>query len=118
MSYIIVPTYNNGVWTETEFDTRDDFKDFVTSVFKPEGPDEGYNFDETSLIFNIEAKKFQKNGFYCSSPFKSKDYINYWDDQKLKCKSGIIVKSGVNEWYISRDYYMWLNFLQIGRAHV
>ena len=113
MSYIIVPTYSDGVWTHTEFDTRDDFKDFVTSVFKPEGPDAGYNFDETSLIFNAEAKKFQKNGVYCSSPFKSKDYITYWDDQKMKCKSGIIVKNEVNEWYISRDYYMWLNFLPI-----
>jgi hypothetical protein len=31
----------------------------------------------------------------------------------MKCKSGIIVKNNGNAWYISRDYYMWLNFLPI-----
>ena len=73
----------------------------------------GYGFDETSFIFNAEAKKFQKQGYYCNSPIKSKDFITYWDGQKMKCKSGIIVKNGSNEWYITRDYYMWLNFLPI-----
>ena len=110
MSWIEVPTYNNGQWTTTDFATREDFRDFLVPLFKEPGQ---YKFDETSLIFNIEGRKFQKQGYYCAAPVKSKDFITYWDDQKNKCRKGIIVHSGDNTWYISRDYYMWLNFLPI-----
>jgi len=113
MSYIIIPTYKNGIWTTTEFNTRDDFKSFITSIFIEEGPDVGYGFDESSSLFNNEARFFQNNGYYCNSPFRSKDYVNYWDDQKLKCRNGVIIKNNNKTWYISRDYYMWLNFLPI-----
>ena len=109
-NFIEVPTYENGVWTTTEFLTREDFRDFLLSLFKEPGE---YKFDETTLIFNTEARKFQKQGYYCHAPHKSKDFIAYWDDQKNKCRNGIIVRSGDNTWYISRDYYMWLNFLPI-----
>ena len=109
-NFIEVPTYENGVWSVTEFSTREDFRDFLLSLFKEPGE---YKFDETTLIFNAEARKFQKQGYYCHAPHKSKDFIAYWDDQKSKCRNGIIVRSGDNNWYISRDYYMWLNFLPI-----
>jgi len=109
-NFIEVPTYENGVWSVTEFSTREDFRDFLLSLFKEPGE---YKFDETTLIFNAEARKFQKQGYYCHAPHKSKDFIAYWDDQKNKCRNGIIVRSGDNNWYISRDYYMWLNFLPI-----
>ena len=105
-----MPTYENGKWGVTEFHTRDDFRDFLVSVFKEPGE---YDFDESSRIFNVEGRKFQKNGFYCAAPIKTKDFISYWDDQKNKCRNGIIVKNNGNTWYITRDYYMWLNFLPI-----
>ena len=112
--YIEVPTFENGQWDLTTFYTREEFRDFILSCFKEPGQ---YNFDETSIIFNSEARKYQQNGYYCPAPVKTKDYINYWDDQKNKCKNGIIVKSVVKNvtktWYLSRDYYMWLNFLPI-----
>ena len=111
--YISVPTYENKTWTLTEFTTREEFRDFVLSIFKEQGPDEGYNFDETSYQFNAEARRFQKDGFYCAAPVKTKDFMSYWDDQKMKCRSGVIYKNGDNAWYLSRDYYMWLNFLPI-----
>jgi hypothetical protein len=111
--YKTVPTWNNGVWETTEFESRDDWKEFVRSVFIEEGPDVGYKFDETFFLFNEQARKFQKDGYYCSAPVRTKDYINYWDDQKTKCKSGVIFKNKDNTWYLSRDYYMWLNFLPI-----
>lgn len=108
--YISVPTYKNGQWAVTDFQTREDFRDFLVPLFKQPGE---YNFNEASLIFNAEARKFQKQRFYCIAPVKSKDFIAYWDDQKHKCRSGIIVHSDNNTWYLSRDYYMWLNFLPI-----
>ena len=105
-----VPTYENGVWDVTTFYTREEFRDFLLSVFKEPGK---YEFNETSKIFNEEGRKFQKQGFYCAAPVKTKDFITYWDDQKNKCRNGIIVKDGDYTWYVSRDYYMWLNFLPI-----
>ena len=105
-----IPTYENGSWSITTFDTREEFRDFLLSIFKEPGK---YQFNETSKIFNEEGRKFQKQGFYCAAPVKTKDFIAYWDDQKRKCRNGIIVKDGEQSWHISRDYYMWLNFLPI-----
>ena len=108
--FIEVPTYDIDHWTVTTFYSREEFRDFLLSLFKEPGE---YNFDESSQIFNIEARKFHKQGYYCPAPVKSKDFITYWDDQKAKCRKGIIVKSENGTWYITRDYYMWLNFLPI-----
>jgi hypothetical protein len=105
-----IPTYENGSWSVTTFDTREEFKDYLLSIFKEPGK---YEFNETSKIFNEEGRKFQKQGFYCAAPVKTKDFIAYWDDQKRKCRNGIIIKDGDVSWYVSRDYYMWLNFLPI-----
>ena len=30
------------------------------------------------------------DGFYCDKPFRSKDFIQYWNDQKNKCREGVI----------------------------
>ena len=111
MSFIDVPTWNDGIWTSTVFETRDEFKDFVESIFYIPGE---YDFDETSLIFNEQSRIFNKEGLYCTAPFKSKDFVEYWENQKKKCRNGIIVH-GKNRkiFYITRDYYMWLNFLPI-----
>lgn len=109
-AFIDIPTWENGVWTTTTFETRDEFKNFVLSVFKEPGK---YEFDNTSLLFNEQARNFRKNGFFCDHPMKSKDYINYWDDQKDKCRKGVIFKNAGKTWYLARDYYMWINFLPI-----
>lgn len=106
----IIPTYDNGVWTESSFETDEDFIHFLRGIFKEPGL---YEFDETSRVFNNQARFFNKNGYYCSAPFRSKDFINYWEDQKNKCRTGVIYKNKGKTWYITRDYYMWLNFLPI-----
>jgi hypothetical protein len=106
----IIPTYENGQWTTTEFISKDEFVAFLLSIFKEPGQ---YNFDETAFIFNEQAKNFNQNGFYCSAPFRSKDFNEYWNDQKNKCRVGVIFKNKNNTWYLTRDYYMWLNFLPI-----
>tara|TARA_R110001632_G_scaffold46914_1_gene118930 strand:+ start:2654 stop:4867 length:2214 start_codon:yes stop_codon:yes gene_type:complete len=108
--YQEIPTWDNGVWTTTTFDSREDFTAFVKDLFKEPGQ---YKFDKTSLEFNKEAIKFKNTGVYCISAFKSKDFIKYWDGEKAKCRKGVIYKSKKGSWYIARDYYMWLNFLPI-----
>ena len=107
---IIIPTYDNNQWTETEFKTTEEFIDFLLSIFKEPGK---YNFDDLSLKFREQASHFNEYGFYCKSPFKSKDFRKYWDDQKNKNRIGVIFKNKNESWYLTRDYYMWLNFLRI-----
>jgi len=106
-----IPTWDNGKWTTTSFATRDEFRIFLLTIFKEPGQ---YNFNEdSSKIFNEQAQIFKSTKVYCVAPFKSKDFMKYWDDQKLKCRNGVLVKSGKETWYLAREYYMWLNFLPI-----
>ena len=108
---IEIPTWDNGEYTTTLFNTRDEYKDFVLNCFKEPGQ---YNFNQDSNnIFREQALVFNKQGLYCAYPENTKDFINYWEDQKTKCRYGLIVKSGSDQWYMTRDYYMWLNFLPI-----
>jgi hypothetical protein len=109
--YQDIPTYDNGTWTTTSFESRKDFADFIFDLFKEPGQ---YNFNETTnKLFVSESDKFRKDRVYCTSPFKSKDFINYWDEQKVRCRKGIIIKEANNHWFLAREYYMWLNFLPI-----
>ena len=108
--YQDIPTWDSGTWTSTDFNTREDFAAYIRDLFKEPGQ---YLFDDVSYEFNAEATKFNTQGFYCAAPFKSRDFINYWEGEKKKCRKGVIYKSGDKVWYIARDYYMWLNFLPI-----
>jgi hypothetical protein len=109
--YQDIPTYDNGTWTTTSFESRQDFSNFIFGVFKEPGK---YGFNNTTnQVFISESRKFRDTGVYCTAPFKSKDFINYWDDQKQKCRKGVIVKESNNTWFLAREYYMWLNFLPI-----
>lgn len=109
--YKKIPTWDNGEWTETEFTSLDDFRTFVKSTFREPGK---YNLDETSKIFNEQARKFREQGdVYCLAPFRSKDFVAYWNHEKEKSINGAIFKKGTNIWYLPRDYYFWINFLPI-----
>lgn len=107
--YKSIPTYD-GEWTITEFDSDKDFIRFLLQIFKEPG---NYDFNEISFLFNEQANNFNKNGVYCFAPIRSKDFKDYWDDQKNKCRNGVIFKNDDKTWYLTRDYYMWLNFLPI-----
>lgn len=108
--YKSIPTYEDGKWSVTTFLTEEEFIDFLLLRFKEPGK---YNFDETSFVFNEEARKFNTQGYYCNAPFRSKDFTKYWNDEKDKCRNGVIYHNNGETWYLTRDYYMWLNFLPI-----
>ena len=108
--YKIIPTYDNGTWTTTEFESIESFREFIDSIFSEPGK---YGFNKTALLFNEQATLFNEQGFYCDKPMRSKDFMTYWEDQKNKCRQGVIFKSKKKTWYLTRDYYMWLNFLPI-----
>lgn len=115
--FISVPTYDavTASWSKTNFETRQEFQDFLWSVFKEPGK---YEFDETSLLFNSQARVFNQYRVFTTAPMRSKDYITYWDTEKDKCRNGVIFKNGTKTWYLTRDYYMWINFLPIYNKEV
>ncbi len=108
--YQHIPTFENGQWTYTDFESRTELKEFCESIFKEPGK---YDFDDVSLEFNALARLFNTQGFYCNFPEGTKDFRTFWDAEKEKCRKGVIIKSGTKIWYLTRDYYMWLNFLPI-----
>lgn len=111
--YKKIPTWDAGTWTYTLFDTEDQFREFVKGLFKEPGK---YNFDETAWMFNEHARRFEEKRMFCEAPEGSRDYLNYWDTEKEKCRVGVIFKNdkgGV--WYLPRFYYHWINFLRIYR---
>jgi len=105
-----IPTYKDGEWDYTTFQSDESFVDFLLDLFKEPGK---YKFDDYAFKFNQEARNFNTDGYYCSSPFKSKDFLKYWNKEKEKCINGVIYTHGKVTWYLTRDYYMWLNFLPI-----
>lgn len=110
--YENIPIYyaNIDTWSEISFSSREEFRDKIKSIFKEPGK---YEFDSSTKIFNSQATIFNKDGFYCAAPYMSKDFLSYWDNQKAKCRKGVFIVNGTKEWFLSRDYYMWLNFLPI-----
>jgi hypothetical protein len=110
--FINLPWYDGdeGVWKHREFDTREMFMAFVEGLFKEPG---AYGFDETALVFNEQARLFKQRGYYCAAPFKSRDYIHYWEEQKERCMKGAIFSHKGKVWYLTREFYMWINFLPI-----
>jgi hypothetical protein len=108
--YQDIPCWDNGTWTTVSFDSREEFSRSILEIFAEPGK---YAFDDTSYLFNEQSTLFKANNVYCMAPFKSKDFVNYWDDQKIKCRKGVFYIKGDKKWYLTRDYYMWLNFLPI-----
>ena len=108
--YTNIPVYDNGVWTDMTFNSQMEFRDYLLTLFKVPGE---YEFDETSLKFNELAKLFNTQGFYCVHPEGTKDFRAFWDTEKQKCRKGVFFINGDKKWYLTRDYYMWLNFLPI-----
>lgn len=107
MSYKIVQTYDTQTkqWGTKEFKSKMEFKNFVWSKFKKPGELKLKN----TWAFRQEATKYEQQGFYCDSPFRSTDYVQYWNNEKDKCLNGLIV----DDFYLTGYYYWWINFLPI-----
>ena len=59
--------------------------------------------------FEVEARKFLKNGTYTTAPMGTYAYREYWDEQTKRCRDGFKV-GGIT---ITGEHYFYLNFSQI-----
>jgi hypothetical protein len=111
--YRNIPTREeDGTWGYTRFETKEEFRDFVKGLFKVPGK---YDFDQVAIEeFSKHARAFMAKGMFCDAPRMSRDYIDYWDSEREKCRKGVIIKGSWGQvWYLPRFLYHWLNFLQI-----
>jgi len=109
--YENIPTWENGIWTLTSFDTREEFtKELERNYFFEPGT---YKLDSTALEFNSQARKFNEDGYYCDHIEGTIDFEDYWQFEKLKSRKGVFFRGEHTSWYLTRDYYFWINFLPI-----
>ena len=109
--YENIPTWEDGVWTLTSFDSREEFsRTLEEDYFREPGE---YAFNKTVEEFNALARKFNDDGYYCDFLEGTMDFEDFWQFEKLKSRKGVFFKDGENSWYLTRDYYFWINFLPI-----
>lgn len=109
--YEDIPLWDNGVWTTHSFSSRKDFLTALeTDYFKEPGE---YEFDEIVYEFQSQGLKFKKDGYFCDASDGTRDFITYWDDQKLKSRKGVLFWKDKRKYYLPREYYFWINFLPI-----
>jgi hypothetical protein len=60
-------------------------------------------------VFREAALHFAKHGHYCSDPWGSPDWYNYWKEERRRCRDGYEV-GGVK---ITGHHYFYLNYTQI-----
>ena len=65
-----------------------------------------------SETFREEAKHFRKYKYYCPDPAGSPGYLEYWTEQRKRCRNGY--SSGGST--ITGDHYYYLNFCPIQKA--
>lgn len=110
-----IPTYSfvSKKWTTTSFDTQEEFATFLlNNCFKEPGE---YEFDKNVFEFNRLGERFTKVGNYTDYAPGTPEYNEFWDNEKLKCRLGVIWKNeDLNKiWYTTRDYYFLINFCPI-----
>ena len=108
-----IPTYiaDTDSWTTTSFENQKEFGDFLfNTCFKEPGE---YDLDSSTLKWNDAANFFTNTGAYTHYARNTPEYNKFWDDEELKCRVGVIWKSGKNTWYLTRDYYFLLNYCPI-----
>lgn len=110
--YKSVPTYSSKTkkWTTTSFESRQEFAEFVRSKFIPPGELKLHDTDS----WRQAAIMYETKGFYSEAPLKSRDYVDFWNLEKDKCTNGVIV----DEFYLTRYYYFWINYLPINDKRV
>lgn len=108
---LVIPQFNleSNTWTEREFLTQRDFLFFVEGKWKLPGQ---YNLKRTDL-WRQPALSFQKDKQYVNFHEQSEDYKNWWKFEKRKTKHGVIYNIGEDEFYVTGDYYWFLNFTPI-----
>lgn len=108
-----IPTYDYDTkeWSTTSFPNQLALGNFLEEkCFKEPGE---YKFDERVFEWNIPAKTWTEKGRYTDYARGTFEYNEYWDNEELKCRLGVIWKAKDVVWYTPRDYYFLINYCPI-----
>ncbi len=109
-----IPTYDYDKkdWTTTSFNNQIEFGKFLLEkCFKVPGK---YNFHkDRGCKWNEAGTYWTKNKRYIHYAEGTPEYYDFWDDQELKSRLGVLWKKGDEWWYTTRDYYFLINFCPI-----
>lgn len=83
-------TADTDTWSYKTFPDKEAFIAFVKDLFKEPGQ---YGFDETMHKFNEQARKWLRDEYYCGAPFRSTDYIKYWDLKKRNVEEVVFLST-------------------------
>lgn len=107
-----IPTYTSStdVWSETVFETLEEFIEYVDSQFKIPG---SYNLKNTSKWKEVGTTYTKsctrpnlEGGKYSNALKGTSAYYKFWNNEKEKCKKGVIY----DNIYVPPFYYFYLNF--------
>lgn len=66
-----------------------------------------FNYDKSIFSAQIEGRKFTDSGYYCNKVEGTLDYQTYWNTEKEKAYSGVLIDE---KFYICGDAYFYLNY--------
>lgn len=92
-------------WTKRHFEEYKEYVDFLYSCYRFPGQ---YNLKNTDAI-RANALKYIKDKRYTDYHPKSKEYKEFWLNERRKCEQGVIF----DNMFIPGSLYMWWNFLPI-----
>ena len=65
-------------------------------------------------VFRETALKYIKNGYYCSDPYGSPAWFEFWKEERRRCLHGYKVQGHK----ITGDYYFYLNYCPIQKVDI
>lgn len=115
-----IPTFdcNTSTWSTTSFEDQFAFGAFLLEhCFKEPGQ---YQFHKSfsKQLWVEHALSFTKNGRYIHHAPNTEEYKQFWEQEKLKCRLGVLWKYEDRWYYTTRDYYFLLNYFRLVNKEV
>ena len=102
--------HRDGLWDfviEDEITFFDPLCSYELTGYKPINDKDGLDFDPRP--FREAAILYETTGQYSAYSKDSKPYIDFWEEQKRRCREGY----EVNGYRIPGDFYFFLNFYRL-----
>lgn len=105
---------DTNAWSTKSFNNQKEFADFlVENCFKEPGE---YFFHRSFTVdggWVESANNFNNKGRYIDYSEDTEEYWDFWDNEELKCRLGVIWLYEDRYYYTTGDYYFTINYFRI-----
>lgn len=110
-----IPYYNinKKEWSTKSFEDQYEFAEFLEkNCFKEIGE---YKFHKSfsNDLWQEKGNAFDKNGRYIDFAENTTEWKDFWDNEKLKCRLGVLWEIDGRWYYTTRDYYFLINYFRL-----